>query len=396
MSASLLRSALVVLATVGAVAADAQTQNAASEPTTRNDYGKAQSWLCRPGRKDACSVDLTSTVVPANGKLESEAFTGSSSTPPSDCFYVYPTVSRDPGNTSDMTPGPEEKTVIQQQFARFTANCRLYAPLYRQLTLVGLRAGLISNTISFYGKTGYNDVVDAWKYYLEHYNDGRGVVLIGHSQGAAILEQLVLREIEGKPVQSRMISAMLIGVPLEVPKGADRGGTFKNVPLCREPSQTGCIIAYSSFRANLPPPLSSRFARASDPNLVVACTNPAALAGGSGELRPYLAGQRTELGATIPDHPWAAQRPKIRTPFVSLPGLLSAQCLDNENGSYLEIKLNADPADARADDIPGDIVVNGQTQSMWGLHLIDVNLALGNLQDLVATQTKAYLAKKKT
>lgn len=394
MSASLLRLALVVLATAGTASADAQTRDAASAAATGNDYAKAQSWLCRPGRKDACSGALSSTVVPANGKLEIEVFAGSRPAAV-DCFYVYPTVSRDPGVSSDMNAGPEETTVTRQQFARFAASCRPYAPLYRQLTLVGLRAGLVNNNIAFYGEPGYEDIVAAWKYYLEHDNRGRGVILIGHSQGAAILEQLLLREIQGKPVQARLISALLIGVPIAVPRGADRGGTFKDVPLCRLPAQTGCIIAYSSFRATAPPPPNSRFARVSDPNLIAACTNPAALAGGSGELRPYLAGQRTELGTVIPEYQWAAQRPKIRTAFVSLPGLLSAQCLDNEYGSYLEIKINADPADARTDEIPGDIIVNGQTQPVWGLHLIDVNLALGNLLDIVALQTRAYLARNK-
>ena len=124
MSASLLRLTLVVLATVGTGVADAQTHDAAPAATTRNDYSKAQSWLCRPGRKDACSVDLSSTVVPANGKLELEAFGGSSAAAV-DCFYVYPTVSRDPGVTSDMQAGPEERTVTQQQFARLLQSAAL-------------------------------------------------------------------------------------------------------------------------------------------------------------------------------------------------------------------------------------------------------------------------------
>jgi hypothetical protein len=38
----------------------------------KNDYAKAESWLCRPGRHDACDVDLTTTVISANGKVTRE------------------------------------------------------------------------------------------------------------------------------------------------------------------------------------------------------------------------------------------------------------------------------------------------------------------------------------
>ncbi len=62
---------------------------------------------------------------------------------------------------------------------------------------------------------------------------------------------------------------------------------------------------------------------------------------------------------------------------------------------YLEIKVDAKPADPRTDQIAGDVISGGQPQTMWGLHLIDVNLAMGNLLDVVATQSKAYLARKK-
>ena len=41
---------------------------------------------------------------------------------------------------SDMTAGPEEHGVILQQFARFASVCRVYAPLYRQVTLTALRS----------------------------------------------------------------------------------------------------------------------------------------------------------------------------------------------------------------------------------------------------------------
>ena len=101
---------------------------------------------------------------------------------------------------------------------------------------------------------GYNDVLDAWNHYLKHDNNGRGVVLIGHSQGSGVLTQLIRNEIDGKPIQSRIVSALLLGTNVAVPKGKDVGGAFKNLPLCRAADQTGCVITYVSFRSTIPPP----------------------------------------------------------------------------------------------------------------------------------------------
>ena len=113
-----------------------QAETAAPKP---NDYSDLKSWLCRPGRKgDACDVDETSTTVAADGKLTRETWTADANSP-IDCFYVYPTISTDPAPNSDMTADPAEINVIKQQFARFASKCRPYAPLYRQITLVGLR-----------------------------------------------------------------------------------------------------------------------------------------------------------------------------------------------------------------------------------------------------------------
>ena len=81
--------------------------------------------------------------------------------------------------------------------------------------------------------------------------------------------------------------------------------------------------------------------------------------------------------------------------FVSVPGLLTAECVSNEKGSYLAITVHGDPSDPRTDEITGDVVANGQVLADWGLHLIDVNLAIGNLVDIVHQQSKVYLATHK-
>jgi hypothetical protein len=374
----------------------------AQEPP-KNDYSKPATWLCWPGKAgDACAVDLTTTVIKGDGSTTTETFKADPKAP-IDCFYVYPTVSLDPGAISDMNAGPEEKNVVRAQTARFGSKCRVFAPLYRQFTLTALRqataaaaSGRPATRSGPRPNTGYNDVVDAWNYYLAHENKGRGVVLIGHSQGSGVLTQLIRNEIDGKPVQKKLVSAILMGTSLPVEKGKGTG-LFKTIPVCKSPSQTGCVIAYASFRDTMPPPANSRFGRVRGANpdgMVAACANPANLAGGRGELHSYFSnGQQIASSAT--GITWVKGKPNPPTPFVSTPGLVSAQCVDKNGFSYLEIHVNGNPADPRTDDINGDVVTNGKVSQDWGLHLIDANLAMGNLVDVVGAESKAYLAKNK-
>ncbi len=331
----------------------------------------------------------------ADGSLQREAFKANPKAP-IDCFYVYPTVSMDKGGNSDMEPGPEETGVIRAQFARFASQCKVYAPMYRQATLTALRAATSGSPIAVDRTLGYNDVKDAWNYYLEHDNQGRGFVLVGHSQGSGVLTQLIREEIDGKPVQARLVSALLLGTNLPVPKGKDVGGAFQHIPVCHMPSQTGCVIAYASFRSTIPPPDNTRFGRVQGEGMMAACANPAALGGGSGELHAYLsASGRSIVGSAVEAPIWAKGK-TVDTPFVSVPGLLTAQCVANDKGSYLEVAVHGDPNDPRADDINGDVMANGQVNAGWGLHLIDVNEAMGNLLEIVAAQAKVFGAKKKT
>jgi Protein of unknown function (DUF3089) len=375
----------------------AQAQAPAPPPapasTEKIDYSDGKTWLCRPGRQDACAIDLTTTVIAPDGAFAREAWTADPKAP-IDCFYVYPTVSTDAGINSDMTADPAELNVVATQFARFGSKCRPYAPLYRQVTLAGLRAMMAKGAPALDRGIAYDDVLNAWNYYLQHDNQGRGVVLVGHSQGSFVLAELIRQEIDGKPVQSRMVSAILMGATFTVPKGRDVGGTFKNIPVCKSNAQIGCVISFASFRSTIPPPANTLFGRAPSADQVAICTNPAALGGGSGQLHAYLsAGGRTIVGSA-PPKPWVTPDKKVETPYVSVPGLLTAQCSTNENATFLEVTVHGNPSDARADDISGDIGAAPNIQANWGLHLIDANLAIGNLVDIVGQETKAYLSKK--
>ena len=178
----------VVWAQTAAAPAQEQPKPAAAPAPAKNDYSNGDNWLCRPGRQDACAVDLTTTVVAADGKMTREAWAANPKAP-IDCFYVYPTVSTDPTPNSDMVADDPEKGVVRSQFARFGALCRTYAPMYRQTTLTALRARLAGKPMEVDRTLAYTDVADAWKYYLEHDNNGRGVVLVGHSQGSGVLSR---------------------------------------------------------------------------------------------------------------------------------------------------------------------------------------------------------------
>ena len=377
-----------IVACVGLLFAASAAVAQTSAP--KNDYTKPETWLCRPGAQDACAVDLSASVITAQGQITRESFARHSN-PAIDCFYVYPTVSLDSGGNSDMVAGPEERNVIRAQFARFQSVCRPFAPLYRQFTLTALRANAAGKPIAADRTIGYNDVLDAWNHYLKNDNRGRGVVLIGHSQGSGVLTQLIRNEIDGKPVQSQIVSAMLLGSNVAVPKGKDVGGAFTHLPLCRTDAQTGCVVTYVSFRSTVPPPADSRFGRVQGDGMEAGCTNPAALGGGSAELHAYL---------STGTHRWLVTPPGtnavVDTPFVSVPGLLSARCVSNELGSYLEVTVNADTRDRRADDIPGDVMAAGKPNPSWGLHLIDVHAAMGNLVSTAGRQAAAYTAKAKS
>ncbi|HEY0231940.1 MAG TPA: DUF3089 domain-containing protein, partial [Dokdonella sp.] len=298
---------------------DAQAQ-ALAPVNVRNDYAKAENWLCRPGRDDACAVDLSTTIVAADATLTRTVFHADADAP-IDCFYLYPTVSRDQSPNSDMQPGDEERGVVRQQFARFAAVCRPFAPLYRQMTVMQLRKAIAGEGAGDHA-LAYGDVIDAWTYYLQHDNHGRGVVLVGHSQGAGMLTRLLLEKFDGTPLQKQLVSAIIAGADIEVPKGRDVGGTFKTIALCRSPAQTGCVISYDAFRASSPPGADSILEPPADPTLQRACTNPANLAGGEGTLHAYLASHSRGFGDSAPAPAWVRNGPDIATPFVEVPGLL--------------------------------------------------------------------------
>ena len=366
MVASFPHAILLGVVVAGAAAAGVASAQITAAP---NDYADPAAWLCRPGRADACSGDLTATVVGQDGRFTKKIYKPDPRAP-IDCFYVYPTVSGEPGGNADMTAGPEELRVAQSQAARFAGVCRVYAPLYRQVSVAALLGQVRANPAR-----AYLDVRDAWNSYLAHDNHGRGVVLIGHSQGSRILVRLIAEEIDGKPVQRQLVSAITPGTPIGVPAGGVVGGVFAHIPLCAAPDQTGCIIGYSTYLESAPPASDARFGADPAPGQVDACVDPAGLLG-----RPALQ----------PDFPAVGRVAAILgTTFAENPGVVLARCARANDRNYLAISFGPG-----AGILPTSLHALQARRPDWGLHVLDVNIALGDLVEIVGRQSAAWRAQQ--
>ena len=364
----------------------------AQSPPAAASYDTPDAWLCRPGRADACSTDQTVTTLAADSSRTVQILKPDANAP-IDCFYVYPTISQDPNPHSAMQAGPGEQRAVAQQFAPFASVCRPFAPMYRQITLAGLRAAMAGNPAGVNPEMAIGDVRAAWRHYLAHDNNGRGVVLVGHSQGSRMLLELLKRDVDGQPVQQRLVSALLIGYNIMVPAGADTGGALPTLPVCRTGTQTGCVVAYSTFRDTSPPPDNARFGRSNTPGSDVACTDPVLLSGQP--LRSMLVRDANLLGQPVLRGEWEKALEGVSTPFVDMPGLVKAACVKEGATHYLAMSVDATARGSQPRNIPGDIVVNDRTLDDWGLHLIDVNLVMGNLLSLVQQQGAAWTARAK-
>ena len=180
-----------------------------------------------------------------------------------------------------------------------------------------------------------------------------------------------------------LVSAVLLGGNVTVKKGSDVGGDFKHIRACHSSTQLSCVIAFSTFDSV--PPANSLFGRTSTPGQQILCTNPASLAGGSGQLDPVFPTQPFAPGSSI-----AAgiallgfTLPTVKTPWVSIPGSYTAKCSSAGGANVLAVTPRG-----------GAPTLRPSPNATWGLHLVDGNIALGNLISVVRSEAAAYSASR--
>jgi len=360
-------------------------------------------WLCKPGQADnPCAGTLAgSSFLPPDDTVEPPLPVRTEPLPfkaatksPVDCFYLYPTQSAQPGPNADLVKDQPIRGVAVNQARMFSRICDVYAPMYRQYTLSAL-GGPISDQVR---DIAYNSALDAWNDYMDNYNKGRGVVVIGHSQGTSHMSRLIAEEVDGDPaVRRKIISAILPGANVYVPKGELVGGQFQNIPGCEAGDQVGCVIAYSMFKraSNERPPDNSSFgwvdtgywinpAPRPDKDIYeVMCVNPGELSGDDGLLSP-LANLPAFVGL-----------PEGNAPWQEMPDFYKGECrteTDEVKGNvrWLNIEDIRKSGDNRQDIT--QLVISGG----GNLHTADINLALGNLVEVAASQSRAFVATERT
>jgi len=133
-----------------------------------------------------------------------------------DVFYVYPTVSmlsyEENGNSwfVDITKADVREEANENQFFNklLYSDYNFYAPYYRQMIFGAYLQPM--DSLTRYAEIASHDVIDAFHYYMEHFNNGRPFFLMGHSQGSQMLIELLKHGMTDDQ-RSQMVAAYCIG-----------------------------------------------------------------------------------------------------------------------------------------------------------------------------------------
>jgi len=386
---------LMALAAFAASLTGVKAGPAAAGPAAADSGSSPVVWLCKPGLpNDPCEIALDTTVYAANGTSKVVTVPRpTQSKRPIDCFYVYPTVSNQLALNATKAKDPEIYSIAKFQAARFSSQCRIFAPVYRQVTLAGIPGAPLAATglpVSF--NLAYSDIRQAWTDYLAHYNRGRGFVLIGHSQGSLLLRKLIRDSIDPNPaLRTRMVGALLMGGNISVRAGRTAGGDFTHIPVCSRIRQYGCVVGYSTYSTDPLPVsffgntntdvLSPLVGLPTGPGYQVACTDPST-----------LTGLTSPVGITIPSEPFApglaglgvsltygGTPPSAKTTWVALADRYTTGC-KTINGAHV-LRYYPTPGSRTMHEFP----------PTWGTHLFDMNLGSDRLVRIVQLQAGAWL-----
>lgn len=202
------------------------------------DYADAENWAALPGRTDAADW-----VPEASGLVDAQ------DTAIADVFFIHPTTDLYGlgGNADvekDKLNSVTDKTTIKYQASVFNGSCKVYAPRYRQAALHNFfKKDSEAADAAF--ELAYADVRKAFQYFLDHYNQGRPVIIAGHSQGSKHAARLLKEFFDGTPLQKQLVEAYVIGFPT-------RADQFQFLKVSSDSNDVGGIVSFCTFGMDPP------------------------------------------------------------------------------------------------------------------------------------------------
>lgn len=208
---------------------------------TSPDYSQETYWSALPSKKDSADH------IPKNSVFE---IVDNQNNATADVFFIYPThfFSRKEWNAdvndTKLNNHIAERSIYHQASV-FNGSCKVYAPYYRQATFNAYFS--LDNPDAYKAfDLAYLDVKNAFQYYLDHYNNGRPIIIAGHSQGTTHAKWLLRDFFEGKPLQKQLVCAYLIGMPVY-------DYEFTTIAPCDSANQTGCFVSWRSYLSGSEP-----------------------------------------------------------------------------------------------------------------------------------------------
>jgi len=206
------------------------------------DHRNPTDWIALPNRQDL--ADDLPKDLPENALAYDE------NELPVDVFFVYPTqyfegewwnASVDDESINEIT----DAYPMRLQASAFQMGGKLYAPRYRQAH-IGVFSWQDSTSYAAL-ELAYEDVKAAFEHYLTHWNQGRKIILAGHSQGSWHLRWLLQEFFDGRPLQSQLIAAYGPGFDWYA-------SDFTTIPPCHTPEQVGCVCSWMTYGGDYKPP----------------------------------------------------------------------------------------------------------------------------------------------
>jgi len=200
------------------------------------DYSNINNWAAHPWKYDPS--DSLSKALRKNYHPDSTV----------DIFFLHPTSYLDksmpfgynaPVNDVELNKKTDGASILYQA-SIFNEAGRVFAPRYRQANYYAYFPTDTAAALAAFD-TAYEDLRAAFEYYLQHYNNGRPIVIASHSQGSTHAKLLIKEFFDGKPLQSQLVAAYLVGMPIEP-------DYFTNIPACTSPAQTGCVCSWRTFK----------------------------------------------------------------------------------------------------------------------------------------------------